>query len=99
MEENASFTQNWMQIPCSTHSVILNAKDAQHTCSHNGINRPPDQYNEAVIVPIHSPWCPGYLDAVQTILIILTVAGLFPDKTHTSVNTYGILKMSKLNFM
>ena len=29
---------------------------------------------------IHSPWLPGYIDAAQAILIILTVAGLFPDR-------------------
>ena len=30
---------------------------------------------------VHSPWLPGYIDITQTILAILTVAGLFPDRT------------------
>ena len=38
-----------------------------HQCSH-------------MCVPVHSPWLPGYTDVVQTILIILTAAGLFPDR-------------------
>ena len=30
----------------------------------------------------HSPWLPGYTDVVQIVLVILTVAGLFPDRPH-----------------
>ena len=33
-------------------------------------------------IPVHSPWLPGYIDFMQTILIILTIAGLFPDRPH-----------------
>ena len=29
---------------------------------------------------VHSPWLPGYADVTQTILIILTTVGLFPDR-------------------
>ena len=29
---------------------------------------------------VTSPWLPGYMDVTQTILIILTMAGLFPDR-------------------
>ena len=29
-----------------------------------------------------SPWLPGYIDVVQTFLIILTIAGLFLDRPH-----------------
>ena len=32
---------------------------------------------------VHSPWLPGYIDVLQTILIMLTMAGLFPDRPHT----------------
>ena len=38
-----------------------------HHCSHTRI-------------PVHSPWLPGYIDVAQTILVILTMAGLFPDR-------------------
>ena len=31
-------------------------------------------------IPAHSPGLPGYMDVPQTILIILTVVGLFPDR-------------------
>ena len=31
-------------------------------------------------VPVHSPWLPGYISVMLTILIILTMAGLFPDR-------------------
>ena len=35
-------------------------------------------------IPVHSPWLPGYTDVMQTVLFILTMAGLFPDVSHTS---------------
>ena len=31
-------------------------------------------------IPVHSPWLPGYINIVQTILIILTMVGCFPDR-------------------
>ena len=31
-------------------------------------------------IPVHSPWLPGYTDVVQTVLVILTMAGLFLDR-------------------
>ena len=31
-------------------------------------------------IPVHSPWLPGYISVVQTILVALTMAGLFPDR-------------------
>ena len=31
-------------------------------------------------IPVHSPWLPGYIDVTQTVLIILTLAGL--PKAH-----------------
>ena len=35
-----------------------------------------------MLIPVHSPWPPGYIDVTQTVLIILTMAGLFPDRPH-----------------
>ena len=35
-----------------------------------------------ICIPVHSPWLPSYMDVPPTILIILTVAGLFPDRPH-----------------
>ena len=31
-------------------------------------------------IPIHFPWLPGYIDVSQTVLVILTMAGLFSDR-------------------
>ena len=33
-----------------------------------------------VQIPVHSPWLPGYMDVAQTVLNILTMAGLFLDR-------------------
>ena len=40
MEQCSSLTQNWMQIRCSTCSVILNVTATQYTCSLNGVYHP-----------------------------------------------------------
>ena len=31
---------------------------------------------------VHAPWLPGYINVMQTNLVILTMAGLFPDRPH-----------------
>ena len=79
-EECSSLPQNLMQICCSTHSVIWmqwpHSTHAQsvasyqphwlvqwsHHCSH-------------LSIPVHSSWLPGYSFVLQTIFIILTLAG------------------------
>ena len=33
-------------------------------------------------IPVHSTCQPGYIDVAQTILVVLTTAGLFPDRPH-----------------
>ena len=38
-------------------------------------------------IPAHCPWLPGYTDVAQTLLIILTMVGLFPDRPHISKET------------
>ena len=35
-------------------------------------------------IPVHSPWLLGYIDAMNTVLLILTMAGLFPDRPRIS---------------
>ena len=89
-EECLSLPQNLMQIHCSTHSVILNGMATQYTCSLNSIYRPHwlvhwSDHCSRMCIPVHFPWLPGYIDVVITILIILTMAGLFPDKCHISI--------------
>ena len=39
---------------------------------------------------VHSPWLPGYADVTQTILIILTMAGLFLDGPCISVRLFFV---------
>ena len=82
MEECSSLTQNLTQIHCSTRSVIFNMTSTQYTCSLNGIYRPHwlvqwSCHCSCTCIPVHSPWLLGYIDFAQTILIILTMAGLF----------------------
>ena len=86
-EKCSSLTQNMIQICCSAGSVILNVMATQHTCSLNGVYHPHwlVQWScrcSLVLIPVHSPWLPGYINVVQTILVILTMAGLFLDRPH-----------------
>ena len=86
-EERSSLTQNLMQICCSIHSVILNTMATQDTCSLNSIYHPKWlvqwwHHFSCMHIPVHSPWLPGYINLMQTVLIILTVVGLFPDRSH-----------------
>ena len=83
-EECSNLTQNLMQICCSTHSVILNVMATQYTCSHNSIYHPHwlvqwSRHCSHTRIPAHCPWLPGYNGVVQTVLITLTTAGLFPE--------------------
>ena len=84
-EECSSLTQNLMQVRCSTHSVILNVTATQYTCSLSGVYRPHwlvqwSRHCSHVRTPVHSPWLPGHSDVAQTVLSMLTMAALFPDK-------------------
>ena len=50
-------------------------------------------------IPVHSPWLPGYIDVVtKTILIILTMAGLFLDRSHM-YHFYAISNQMKIYIM
>ena len=85
MEECSSLTHKLMQIHCSTGSGILNATATQCTCSLNSVYCPHwlvqwSRHCSYMRIPVHSPWLPGYIDVMQTILIVLTMAGLSPDR-------------------
>ena len=91
VEGCSNFTQNLMQIHCSTCSVIFNVMATQCTCSLNGIYRPHwlvqwSHHCSRMCIPVHSPWLPAYINVVQTIFIILTMAHLFPDRPHMLCN-------------
>ena len=85
VEEYSSLTQNWVHICCSINSVILNATATQDTCSLNGAYCPHwlvrrSHHCSHMCIPVHSPWLLGYIGIAQTILIILTMSGLFLDR-------------------
>ena len=86
-EECSSLTQNLMRIHCCAHSVFLNVMATQYTCSLNSVYQPHwlvqrSCHCSGTHIPGHSPWLPGYTDVALTILVILTMAGLFPDRPH-----------------
>ena len=88
VEECSCLTQNLMQIWCSTHSVILNVTSTQYTCSLNSVYCPHwlvqwSHHCSHMCIPVHSPWLPGYISVTQTILVTLTMAGLFLDRPCT----------------
>ena len=74
-----------MQIHCSTRSVILNVTVTQNTRSLNSIYTPTDQYSEVVIVhtcAFQSNLLGCQVTLMLCILIILTMAAVFPDRSH-----------------
>ena len=108
-EECSSLTQNLMHICCSTSSVIFNVTATQYTCLLNGIYRPHwivqwSCHCSLTCIPGYSPWLPGYI--TQTVLVILTMAAVFPDRPHTSTHqvhstqypcVYGKFSNSRIN--
>ena len=85
-EEWSSLKQNFIQSHCCTCSVILNAMAAQYTCSLSDVYCPHrlvqwSHHCSRMHIPVHSPWLPGYIDVMQTVLILLTVR-LSPDRPH-----------------
>ena len=84
VEECSSLTQNLMQIHFSTCSVILNDSHTVFMLTQWCL---PSLLTSIVRLSLfmhaHSSplsWLPGYMDVSQTILFILTLAGLFPDR-------------------
>ena len=85
VEECSSLMQYLMQIHCSIHSVILNAMTTQYTCSFNGTYSPHwlvqcSCHCSCMWIPVHSPGLPVYVNVLQSIFIILTMAVLFLNK-------------------
>ena len=68
---------------CDGHTVYI--------CSFNSLYQPHwlvqwSHHCSCMCIPVHSPWLPGYIDATQTVLVMLTVAGLFLDRPRISLN-------------
>ena len=107
-EECSSLTQNLMQIHCSTHSVILNVMVTQYTYSLNSIYHPRwlvqwSCHCSHMHIPVHSLWLPGSIDVAWTVLIILTMPGLFLDRLRITelfnVTYYGNTSTSVSKFL
>ena len=62
------------------------------THAHSTTSTTPTDYSEVIsslFIHAHSsplPWLSGYTDVVQTLLVILTMAVLFPDRPHIYQN-------------
>ena len=92
--------QNWRQIHCSILSVILNATATQYTCSLNGVYSPHwlaqwSHHCWRMCIPVYSP-C--YVSVVQTILIILTLSGLFQNQPCIIICCSFLLESHNYNF-
>ena len=48
-------------------------------------------------IPVQSPWLPGYIDVVRTVLVILTMAGLIPDRPHSKKVEHHSKKVMEWN--
>ena len=71
------------------YSVILNTMATEYKCSLNGISclcwlGQWSHHCSYMCIPVHSPGCQVILSVTQTILVILTMAGLFLDWPCTS---------------
>ena len=107
LEECSSLTQNLMQIHFATCSVIFNVTATQYTCSLHSVYRPHwlaqwRHHCSRMQIPVHSPWLPGYTGIMQTILVLLTMAGLFLDRPHIyifplMINRLKIIHCSNIN--
>ena len=85
LEECSSLMQNLMQISCSTLSHF-ECDGPQYTCSLNSVYHPHwlvvqwSHHCSCTCILVHSPWLPGSINVVQTILIILTMVSLFLER-------------------
>ena len=87
MEECSNSTKS--DTDSLLYPVILNVMATQYTCSCNSVHHPHwlGQWGRPcshMCIPVHPPWLPGYIDVMQTIFIVLTMAGLFPDRPSIS---------------
>ena len=87
-EECSILMQNLMQIHCSTQSLCMWQPHSTHAHAMASIAPHwPVQWSHHwshLHIPVHAPWLPVYINVTQTVLIILTMAGLFPDRPRIS---------------
>ena len=75
--------------------VLLNVTTIHYACSFNGICclywlAQWSRHCSCMHIPVHPPWLPGYMDVMQILLVILTMAALFPDRPCI-INRYNIM--------
>ena len=71
------------------YSLILKTMATQYTCSLKSVYHPHwlvqwSPHCSCLCIPVHSPWLPGYIHVVQTILVILTMDGHFLGRPYIS---------------
>ena len=78
----------------SLHYLLshFNAVTTQYTCSLNSVYHPHwlvqwSHHCSHMCIRVHSPWLPGYINVLQSILVILTMAGLSLDRPRISERT------------
>ena len=78
--------------------LILNVTTTQYTCSLNGVYHPHwlvqwRCHCSHMCIPVHSPWLPSYINVMQTILVILTMTGLFLDRSciYNYISNYNYI--------
>ena len=76
-EECSGLMQNFTQICCSICSVILTVTATQYTCSLNSVYLPHWHVQRShcshMCIPVYSPSLPGYINVLQTVLILLVL--------------------------
>ena len=87
---------------CSTCSVILNVRVTQCTqwCLLPPLTRTVKSsvHCSCMLTTVHPPWLPGYIHVMQTILVILTMVGLFPDRPRIWKFLIHHFSLTKLSF-
>ena len=68
------------------------------THAHSMVSTAPltSTVKSSLFIPVLSSWLPGYINVMQTILIILTMAGLFPNRPCFLISV--ILRLTSIHF-
>ena len=88
------------------YSVTLYVMATQYTCSLNNVYHPhwlvQWSHCSCMCIPVHPPSLPGYIDVVQTVLVILTMARHFLDRPYMcpdqGLNPHHLQCSNQLNY-
>ena len=103
-QERSVLMQDWMQIRCSTCSVMLNVMVTRCTCSCNGIYLSHWQVQwschcSRMRIPVYSPWLLGYMGVAPTVLVKLTTPGLSLDRPCMPPKYFLHKKSTDISFL